>query len=567
MTRPMARSMPMLLLAILWLMQSGATAGADDIPPLTLVENGRSQVAVIAQKGPEETKAPNYYTQTPFEKYDRTILTPARDIATYLGKMSGAEVPFLFEGDPVPETARIRIYVGDTEAARKAGIAFPSGADFTPREDAWMEEGYVVQTRGNDIFIGGNQDGYYIGPAFGCYAFLKVLGCRWYFPGEWGESIPRQTTIVVPHLNLRSNPDFAIRNIGYSGWVPVSREERAEFARYVIRNGMNPGHKDHRQARFYPSATDGSLMSLLPVKEFGTTHPEFFPMLPDGTRNVSNPATYCFSNPDLVEAAIANLKLAFAGEKSLGNVTPTGVGLSPKDGAPLCYCEDCKKLNDNFVYPAYVHLPQTGELQYALVAKLARAFPDKYVATAAYSLREIPPQKTELPDNVVVQYAPIACDVLHPNNHPKSWQRQEFWSMLEQYRRQTPHVYIADYNPGMLLGYFVPERMAENAAVNIPMYRKLGIKGNLIEGRKAVMQTWLSYYITGALLWDAEADVEQLKREFYADFFGPAAAPVRAWWDTIADTLVDADIQAHEDWLLCHIYTVNYVRELNRFVE
>jgi len=270
----------------------------------------------------------------------------------------------------------------------------------------------------------------------------------------------------------------------------------------------------------------------------------------------------------VLSESIKNLRLHWSGEKDIGRlVKPYGVGLSPKDGAPFCFCKECQKLSGNFNYPTYIRLPMISNMHYGFVASLAKAFPDKIINTAAYSLREVPPQGVDLPDNVGIQYAPISCDVLHPNNHPKSWRRQEMWSMLEQFRRQTPHVYVSDYNPGLLLGYFVPERQTENYAINIPMYKKLDLKGNLIEGRKAVMQTWLSYYVAGQLLWDAETDVNKLKDEFYSNFFGAAGPSVRAWWDTIAETLVNADIQAHEDWLLSHIYTVSYVDGLQKYVD
>ena len=551
------------ILAALAILTLGAGRAKAEEPPLVLVENGGARAVVIMQKGcPPKTKWKNYYTPTPYFYFERKVLCGARDIAAYLGKMSGTEVRLINEGEPIPDGVKVRIYVGHTEAAEKAGVEFPSGCDTTPREDLWEEEGYVVKTKGGNIYIGGNQDGDYIGTAYGCYAFLKKLGCRWYFPGEWGEVIPKRTTISVPPLDLKSSPDFAVRDLGYSGWVKFSKEESREFAAFCIRNGFNPGH------RFYPPANDGSMGALLPTKEYAKDHPDYYAMRKDGTRPEKGAGMYCLSNPEVLKESIRNLKLHWDGKKNLSRlVKPYGVGLSPKDGAPFCFCKECKQMNHRFDYPAYVRLPMISELHYGFIAKLARAFPDKIINTAAYSLREAPPQGVDLPDNVAIQYAPISCDVLHPANHPKSWRRQEMWSMLKQFRRQTPHVYMSDYNPGLLLGYFVPERKAENMAANVPMYKQLDLKGNLIEGRKAVMQTWLSYYLTGALLWDADADVEQLKREFYDSFFGAAGPPVRAWWDTIAETLVNADIQAHEDWLLTHIYTVPYTRELHKHVD
>ena len=46
------------------------------------------------------------------------------------------------------------------------------------------------------------------------------------------------------------------------------------------------------------------------------------------------------------------------------------------------------------------------------------------------------------------------------------------------------------------------------------------------------MQTWISYYIRGKLMWDANADVAALKKDFYTTFFGARGRPaVQQWWD------------------------------------
>jgi hypothetical protein len=122
--------------------------------------------------------------------------------------------------------------------------------------------------------------------------------------------------------------------------------------------------------------------------------------------------------------------------------------------------------------------------------------------------------------NMSVTVAPISSCVLHPNGHPSCWRRQESLDILTQWRRQTPHLMIYDYNPGMLLGMWVPERDVANFAVNAPMLKKLGIKGYAAEGRKVFMQTWISYYVRAKLLWDVKTNVAALKKDFYETFFG-----------------------------------------------
>src|SRR5690606_31037292 len=99
-------------------------------------------------------------------------------------------------------------------------------------------------------------------------------------------------------------------------------------------------------------------------------------------------------------------------------------------------------------------------------------------------------------------------------------------------------------------------------------YKEIDIKGFAREGRKAFMQTWLSYYVGAKLMWDAEADVDAIKEDFYRTFFGSEAGPhVRAWWDACAEALVAAEIQAHEDWVVNHVYNLEFVEGLQPHVE
>ena len=77
----------------------------------------------------------------------------------------------------------------------------------------------------------------------------------------------------------------------------------------------------------------------------------------------------------------------------------------------------------------------------------------------------------------------------------------------------------------VLLGSLVPERDVANFAVNARLYKEMKLKGFVSEGRKALMITWLSYYMRGKLMWDANADVEAIKIDFYTKFFGPEAGP------------------------------------------
>ncbi len=222
---------------------------------LTLVENGRALSAIVVEQAPEKPPAgtkPDPKEAHPYERYEALVLEPARDIQDALRKMSGAEVPLITEGAPLPGGVKVLINVGRTAAARKAGVKFISGCDFSPRPDAFEEEGYVLHSTGGNIYIVGNQDGFYAGTAYGCYAFLERLGCRWYFPGAWGEVIPSRTTVEVGELNVESRPDFAVRSIWISGWTPTTPAEQREFERWMLKVGLRPGGRLYGSLYLYP---------------------------------------------------------------------------------------------------------------------------------------------------------------------------------------------------------------------------------------------------------------------------------------------------------------------------
>lgn len=523
------------------------TGGCSAAKPLTIVKDGVPNAYILVQADAAKPKR------------------AAEELQAYIKKMSGAELPIVIEGQPGEAAGEVTIHVGATEGAKKLGAKIPAGFDSRVFDDAFEEEGYIVKSYDNAIVVAGNNDGPYRGTIFAAYDLLEQLGCRFYFPGEWGEVIPQQTTITVPALNKSEKPDFAERNIWVSGWVPMSAEERAEYAVW--------GDKVRYSGRgLYPVAGDGFLAYLLPPKEYWESNPEYYAMGQDGKRHMDerlyeNHVMLCLSNPDVLKESVKNLKEVFAGTRKTSIATESGFGISPPDGTPYCYCEDCKAQSAGFEYPRYVHRTMQSEEFFGFAAKLAREFPDKWTATMAYSLREMVPQGVDIPRNMSVTIAPISSDVLHPGD-TELWRRRDFMRNMQQWRDMTPHVLIYDYNPGMLTGFWVPERDVANMAINAKLYRDMDIKGMNREGRKAFMQTWISYYATGKLLWDADTDVEAMKKDFYNTFFGPSAGPhVQAWWDACEQELVDSPMQAHEDFLINHIYTVDFVKRIQKHVE
>ena len=491
----------------------------------------------------------------------------AGEIQKYIEKMSGAKLPIVKETDADNTGLPVKIAIGHTAIAAKANVKVPAGfKEVVGDPNVFEEEGFVIRTKGQQIIIGGNSDGPYQGTIYAGYDFLERLGCRFYFPGDWGEVIPEKKTIAFPDTNYQTKPDFALREVNLGGWIPSTAEEQKIF----YSDWENKIKYTHGTG-FYPVVGDGFLAYLVPPKEFQANNPDLYAMNKSGSRTqptYENIAMLSLVNPKTFDIAVQNLKEAFAGKRQMGNVSKNGVGISPPDGAAYDYDPKAVANNQNFNYPTYIDHPQTSEEFFGFAAKLGKEFPDKWIATMSYAGRELPPQGVKLPPNVSVMYAPISSCVLHAGNDPACWRRQETIRIMQQWCKLTPHVYMYDYDPGFLLGCFIPERDVANFTENVKLYKDMKLKGFESEGRKAFMQTWISFYVRGKLMWDAHADVEAIKKDFYTNFFGAEAGPfVQQWWDGCEKALGAATIHCHEDWLANIVYTTDFMKKQHQFVE
>lgn len=517
---------------------------------LTLVADGKPNAVILATAEPQAAQT-------------------AAEVQQYVAKMSGATLPIITEPDANQTGLPVTIAVGHTQAAAKLGVKIPAGfKEVVGDPNAYEEEGFVIKTKGNVIVLGGNNDGPYQGTSYAGSEFLERLGCRWYFPGPWGEVIPEKATLTFPETDFTSKPDFALRYMSLGGWVPSSPAEWQQFEQWGRRIKYS---KPPYQGHFYPPVGDGFLAYLVPPKEFQAADPNLYAMNKQGSRTqplYENTAMLSLVNPKTFDLSVQNLKEAFAGKRQMSIVAKNGFGISPPDGAAYDWDPEAVKRNQNFNYPTYIDHPQTSEEFFGFAAKLANVFPDKWVSTMAYAGREMPPQGVTIPANMNVLYAPISSCVLHAGNDPSCWRRQETIRIMREWCRRSPHVYLYDYNPGFLLGSWLPERDVANFAVNAKLYRDMKMKGFNPEGRKAFMQTWISFYIRGKLMWDADADVTALKKDFYTTFFGPEAGPlVQAWWDECETALGAATVHCHEDWLTNNIYTVDFTKRIHQYVE
>ncbi|MCS6860535.1 MAG: DUF4838 domain-containing protein [Abditibacteriales bacterium] len=450
----------------------------------------------------------------------------AQVLQAYVEKMSGARLGIKSETEKVEGT---RVLVGHSAAVRALGVKVPSG--FT---SAMNEEGFVLKTVGRDLVIAGNEDWHYRGTIYGVYDFLERLGCRWFFPGDYGEVVPKMETIAVGKLDVVERPSFRMRNIWYSGWMPVRPEDSAKLRQWYDRN------KAHALAGLsLPS--DGSIIRLAPPEKYFDSHPQIYALERNGQRSKE---MLCLSEPETVRIAVKTITDTFRHDPQA-----LTFGFAPPDGYPLCFCERCQKGLLGFTGKGYGE-PSLSDLWFKFVNAVAqevkKEFPDRWLLTNGYANRVRPPEGIgALCDNIGIQLAVIQACTLHRIGDPKCWQRQEYEEILRRWTESLRCVFIYDYDPGKGLDNS-PFPALHNLQHDLPHFYKRGVWGFWTEGQNAWMVTHLNYYVRAKLMWNVKADVKALVRDYCEKFYGKAADAVERYLWTLENAVNDASV--HLRW-------------------
>ena len=499
-----------------------------------LVENGEPRAEIVIAEKP--TRAAEF---------------GAEELQRYLAKITGARLEVVTE--PADNVA-VRIYVGDSEHARRAGVSsvglerdafrlvtgdnwlalVGNDLEFEPREpwarhpSQWASEKQAEWEKlagkpwmnpvGRSIYRDYNRqldiwNFDHRGSLNAVYAFLRHLGVRWYMPGELGEILPKQTSIALPTVNRTVTPDWEVRSISR----PLISSNELEDALWYLRIGANKQyailHHGQRHLTEHPDQR--------------AAHPEYYTMMAGGKRdNFSKTANACLSSDSFFREMVAYARLMF------DHYDIPMISVMPHDGFNHCQCDLCRDQATIERGPSGISSDYVWGFAVRVANELAKTHPDRKVFCGAYSTYRLPPLKIEkLPDNVLVQITngrPIRerDDEVHEAAAElrKSWQA----------KTNNPLSVTLNYTPFTNRGAYRPQYWPHVAdrgmkATQGKMWREdvwiSSGKGGLHYPGMAHLNAW----IISRLWWDVDQDVDVLLAEYYKLFYGPAADPMKAF--------------------------------------
>lgn len=425
-----------------------------------------------------------------------SLLTAQAELEHYLPRALGVQVK-------IGDTAEADIILGDTALTRQQPFH---------RTDL-PEEGFVVAAAGDKLFIFGH-DGKFTGTLFGVEDFLQQeLGITWIWPGPSGEDVPERDSLRLNDFARSSAPSLITRTMtfntepGFLDWARRMKLSNRKSSQFGGRK-MVFGHSWDAYYFKTPAAQE---------------HPEWMALYAGERRKPH----LCTANPEFRQY-MAEKVVEVARQRQYDVVN-----ISPSDGYGFCQCAACRQLDlPGTDYSVSIPNLANRHWDYAvavagMVEKLAPGLGVGMFAYTAY--REAPTSIERLPDNLFVSFCFSAAYFVKPES------RDECYQVLEQYRRLGAKIILREYW-GMHYFMDLPYIYTRALKESVPELAKFGLIGMYGEAPADFVTNAPNYYLVSRLMWQADADSEAVMSRFY-QAFGPAAAEIRAYFDTFEQAL------------------------------
>ena len=472
-------------------------------------------------------------------------------------RFAGAELTnFLSRafGSPVPLMA--------TPTPGKTSLVLGGGVDVSQ----FARDEFAIRARGGRVLIAGRDSptrdpaveiargsvsGQYYERAtlFGAYEFLeRFVGCRFYFPGELGEVVPRRESVAVPDCDLRVRPDMMARRV-YSGnlcdgeWFDPSVKRTSGKSINWLRLRL--------ETENHPCCH--GLNHFKYVDRFGRTHPEYFALLSNGRRNNAmktggHEGQLCLTS-GICEEIYRDVRSYLAGDppstrglKAWGPNCVDGryVDIMCQDGMFQCRCAACQaayaRSRERYGRDGDYADNWATELVWSNTCAIARRLAAEGVKgtvtqMAYYPYRHVP--RMEIPANVDVMVAEHGpWSVVRPESMRRQIAEIRAWS--EKLGRPVwiwtyPGKYGSQRYPGV--PHMTPKCIGTFYKAASPY-----IFGSFMESESdRFLYNYLNYYVVSKVFWNAGVDVDALLDEHYRLMFGAASGEVKAFFESLEE--------------------------------
>ena len=403
-------------------------------------------------------------------------------------------------------------------AAMSGAEIHTDGYPFAILADQTEGEGYRVEVTEQRTVIQADSPR---AAVYGVYGLLERLGAQ--FLAEDCEILPQITDWET--MCFSSRPDFAYRDLYWRG---------ALDGRFALQCGLNSARADIApemggKVSFYRYSH--TFEELVPPEKWFDSHPEYFSLV-NGKRRREH-SQLCLTNPDVLEICIEGVRRWMREHPECRIFS-----VAQNDWYGYCECEHCQAIDRREESHAGALLAFVN----AVADAVRDEFPDNRIHTFAYLYSRKAPRFLRPRENVIVRLCSIECCQSHPmgacrqaigginveNNAADAFalSGQAFTDDLADWAKIAPHLYLWDYTTNFS-NYLQPFPNWHVMGENLRLFRRLGVEGVLEQGNYSPGKTSafapLRIYLLSRLLWNADADSDELIRTFVRGYYGPEA--------------------------------------------
>ncbi len=541
----------------------GLGAGAELMADVTVVKEGKALATIYVPTGTmaeAATLKPGQRVNFRNEWDAKALKTAAEEINYHFKKMSGAELAIV-EIDPKAEF-------------KLAGPAIFLGLQGkAPEKTSLSEEGFRLSADDRAVYITGQSDRAVL---FGTYEMLNRLGIDWVMPGEIGEVIPEQKTVVVKDVDFSSAPDFVARGLWYRGyrtkWHPETKEERPRFAQWLRRE--RGGWFDH--AAFQTAGHAWDQFIARHKKEF-EADPSMLALAKDRQGQLVRKGPQLEStHPKVIQMFIDDIKETYKKKIASGEwtkETAAGFPIGPADGLGYSQSEESKKASGG-KWDSIVGAPDTTDLLVLLgneiLKEVHKEYPNAYVGFYSYSTHADYPTRYVPDPKMVAIFAPINFSRFHSALDPNSYTQGVYRKVVEKWgelsNKQGNILIYRGYNWN-LAENLMPYTKVKIWGDEMPYYKKANMLGSNVEATKQWGTLAPSDWVYMKLAWNTNQDWKVLLKRYCELAYGDGAGPMEKFNLMLIDRQSEAKQEAGSYHAYPLIYDNTWVAKMEAFLD
>jgi hypothetical protein len=362
-------------------------------------------------------------------------------------------------------------------------------------------EAFAIRT-GNDrvLLLGATE----LGASHAAFRFLEEIGYRHFFPHASWEVVPKIEKLSF-HKNITDRPSILARDIWFEAGPGGSQQFR-DYEKWKR-------HNLHAQSFVINAGHNMDSVRYLHKAEFDA-HPEYLALVKDKNGNLVRKGPQLeLSNP-AVRQMIVDYAVGYF--KKYPNADM--VSIDPADNTSHSISEESLAMGS-------VSDRVFGMANEVAVA-LRKAYPgqNKMVGLYSYNAHWDPPS-FKLEPNVHVLMAGLGQGELTPEERDQVWpQRTQNLGLYDYY---SVWLWTYDKLPGSFVNniHEMQQRMQKRVA--------MGTISVSAESTSSWGPNGRGYYIANKLLWNPDIKVDDWTQDFYDKAFGPAAAPVKRFYERL----------------------------------